>query len=86
MEVMTGGQRGMGMSILPMINSLLGSCALRIVWIFTVFAANPTLPMLYISYPISWTITTVAHSIFYALRLRKLKKQGEIEHRARGVA
>jgi putative MATE family efflux protein len=85
MEVMTGGQRGMGMSILPMVNSLLGSCALRIVWIMTVFAANHTLPILYLSYPISWTGTTAAHSVFYALRLRKLKQQGEIEHRARGV-
>jgi len=75
MEVMVGGQRGMGMSILPMVNSLLGSCALRIVWIFTVFAANPTLPILYLSYPISWTITTIAHSTFYAIRLHKLKKQ-----------
>lgn len=79
MEVMVGGQRGMGMSILPMVNSLLGSCALRIVWIFTVFAANPTLPMLYISYPISWTVTTIAHSTFYAIRLHKLKKQDAMD-------
>ena len=31
MEVMVGGQRGMGMSFIPMINTLLGSCVLRIV-------------------------------------------------------
>lgn len=79
MEVMVGGQRGMGMSILPMVNSLLGSCVFRIVWIFTVFAANPTLPMLYVSYPISWTITTIAHSVFYAIRLHKLKKQDAMD-------
>lgn len=75
MEVMVGGQRGMGMSITPMITSLLGSCALRIVWINTVFAANHTLFMLYISYPISWFITFSAHTVFYLIRLRKVKKE-----------
>ena len=75
MEVMVGGQRGMGLSLLPMINALLGSCVFRIVWIMTVFAAHHTLFTLYISYPISWFITTVAHSVVYAIRLRKLKKE-----------
>ena len=74
MEVMVGGQRGMGLSLLPMINALLGSCAFRIVWIMTVFAAHHTLFTLYISYPISWFITTLAHTVVYALRLRKLKR------------
>ncbi len=75
MEVMVGGQRGMGLSLLPMINSLLGSCVLRIVWIATVFAAHHTLFMLYVSYPISWFVTTVAHTVVYAVRLRKLKRE-----------
>lgn len=74
MEVMVGGQRGMGMSITPMITSLLGSCALRIVWINTVFAAHHTLFMLYISYPISWFITFAVHTVFYLIRLRKVKQ------------
>ncbi len=75
MDVMCGGQRGMGMSVIPMVNSLLGSCALRIVWIATVFAANHTLFILYMSYPISWAVTAVAHTVFYFIRLHKLKKQ-----------
>ncbi|MBE6725288.1 MAG: MATE family efflux transporter [Ruminococcaceae bacterium] len=75
MEVMVGGQRGMGLSLLPMINALLGSCVLRIVWIVTIFAAHHTLFMLYISYPVSWLVTTAAHSVVYAIRLRKLKRE-----------
>ncbi len=74
MEVMTGAQRGLGMSLIPMINSLVGSCLVRIVWIATIFAANPTLPTLYISYPVSWIITTLAHTVFYFIRLRQMKK------------
>ena len=74
MEVMVGGQRGMGMSIVPMITSLIGSCALRVVWVATVFAAFRSLPVLYLSYPISWALTTAVHMIFYFNRLSKVKK------------
>ena len=79
MEVMVGGQRGMGMSFIPMINALLGSCVLRIVWISTVFAADPTLFTLYISYPISWAVTTLAHAVFYFIKLHSLKKKARFE-------
>lgn len=65
MEVFTGSQRGMGMSLTPMITSLVGSCLFRIVWIMTIFHAYRTLPALFISYPISWILTTLAHMIFY---------------------
>ena len=47
----------MGSSVVPMIVSILGACGLRIVWIYTIFAADRTLTMLYISYPVSWIIT-----------------------------
>ncbi len=74
MEVMVGGQRGMGMSLIPMINSLVGSCLLRIVWIATVFNSDPSLFTLYISYPISWIVTTLAHTVFYFIKLHSIKK------------
>lgn len=64
MEVGCGVMRGLGKSIPPMLVSLIGSCLFRIVWIFTVFAAFPTPIVLYISYPISWVLTALAHFIF----------------------
>ena len=57
MDVMTGMMRGIGYSVLPMIVSLTGACGLRIVWIYTLFAAFPTLENLYLSYPVSWIVT-----------------------------
>ena len=78
METMVGGQRGMGLSFIPMINALVGSCLLRIVWIATVFAAHHTLFTLYISYPISWFVTTAAHSVVYGIKLHRLKKEDYI--------
>lgn len=71
MEIFTGGQRGMGMSVTPMITSLVGSCLFRIVWIATVFAHFVTLESLFISYPISWFFTTLAHMLFYFRHKRK---------------
>ena len=74
MEVMVGGQRGMGMSIVPMVTSLVGSCLLRVIWVMTIFAAFRSLPVLYLSYPISWFLTTAAHAVFYFRHLGKIKK------------
>ncbi|MBE6569290.1 MAG: MATE family efflux transporter [Ruminococcaceae bacterium] len=72
MEVLVGCQRGMGASVTPMVVSMLGACGLRILWIATVFAASPSLTMLYLSYPVSWFITSAAHLFFYFRRHRKM--------------
>ncbi len=74
MDVCVGSIRGLGYSVMPMIVSLLGACGLRILWIYTIFAANRTLDCLYWSYPISWAITTVAHIICFTIVFKKLKK------------
>jgi len=74
MDVLTGAQRGMGMSIAPMVNSLIGSCLFRVVWISTAFVAFRSLEIIYISYPISWALTSLAHYIFYRKQLKKLKR------------
>ena len=71
MDVMVGQMRGIGYSILPMIVSLTGACLLRIVWILTVFDANHTQFILYISYPISWFVTFATHMLCYTIAARK---------------
>lgn len=77
MDTMVGGLRGMGYSIVPMLVSLTGACALRIVWLFTFFAANRTLFMLYLSYPVTWTVTLTAHIITYLVIRRRLTRRTE---------
>ncbi|MGN1148367.1 MAG: MATE family efflux transporter [Lachnospiraceae bacterium] len=61
MDTLVGCLRGLGRSVLPMLVSLTGACLFRIVWIYTVFAADRTLDVLYVSYPISWAITSLVH-------------------------
>ncbi len=71
MEVLTGFLRGLGKTWVPMIISVFGACIFRIVWIYTIFAAYPTLEVLYLSYPISWILTPIAHTIALILTYRK---------------
>lgn len=63
MDVMTGHLRGMGYSLVPMLVTVVGACGLRIVWVFTVFQAFPTLPVLYLCYPVTWGVTFLAHFV-----------------------
>ena len=75
MDVMVGSMRGMGYSFLPMIVSLIGACGLRVVWIFTVFQWHRSLFTLYLSYPITWTITALAHmACWYVVMYKKQPK------------
>lgn len=78
MDTMVGGLRGMGYSVIPMFVSLTGACALRVVWIFTVFAAHRTLQVLYLSYPVTWFITFAAHVICYLLIRRHMRRTGQM--------
>ena len=76
MDVMVGALRGLGYAILPMIVSLVGACGLRLLWIFTFFR----MPMfhepryLYITYPVSWTVTFLTHVICYVIVKRKFDR------------
>jgi Na+-driven multidrug efflux pump len=85
MEVGSGALRGIGKSFVSMIVSLIGSCVLRIVWIFSVFRMLPIEPtventkfrlfMLYVSYPVTWIITSIALYLMFAICLRSIKRQ-----------
>ena len=71
MDYTAGAIRGMGKSIVPMIISLIGACGLRVVWVFTVFKFWNTTTSLYMSYPVSWTLTFIAELITYFAVIRK---------------
>lgn len=71
MDVACGSIRGLGYSVAPTVVTLLGACAFRIVWIFTVFRLSHTLFTLYLSYPISWTITFAAHLVCFKVYYRR---------------
>ena len=76
MEVGSGVLRGLGRSTTSTLVSLIGSCVFRLVWIYTVCPLVDQLWFVYLSYPISWTLTALTHFIFSeTIRRRYLKKQ-----------
>lgn len=78
MEVGSGVVRGLGRSITSTVVSLIGSCLLRVVWIYTIFQAFPTLEVLYLSYPISWSLTALFQFIVAFLTRRKYMKEDSL--------
>ena len=78
MDVLVGSLRGMGYSMIPMFVSLTGACIFRIVWVFTIFQIYRTQASLYISYPITWTITAAAHLICYLIIRKKMLAKDDI--------
>ena len=74
MDTMVGAIRGLGYSVMPMVVSLIGACGLRVLWVMTIFQWERTLLCLYISYPVSWTITFAVHVICYVVVRNWMKK------------
>ena len=71
MAVASGIIRGHGHSTAPALLTFLGCCVLRIVWVYTYYAAAPSLPRLFSVYPVSWIITTAALAVCYVVIRRK---------------
>lgn len=69
MDVLVGSLRGIGYSVVPMIVSLIGACGLRLLWIATIFQIPEyhSMRTIYISYPVTWTITFLVHLITFLI-------------------
>lgn len=78
MDVGGGQLRGMGKSFEPMIITLLGSCGIRLLWVFVFFPKNPTLLYLYWAYPISWSLTFIVLFAFYFIIKRKIVRSDNV--------
>ena len=78
--------RGLGKSVLATVSALIGTCALRIVWIYTVFRSLFTLEAIYISYPISWIVTGIFLLACVLFQFRRFRhKDGEAEQHTPAV-
>ncbi len=70
-EVLSGAIRGTGETFKPMILTLIGTCAVRIVWILFVVPHNMTIKMMISSYPVSWALTACFFIIYYHIFKKK---------------
>ena len=71
MATMSGVNRGLGYSMTSALISFFGACVFRIIWVYAVFPLHHTLGWLYISYPISWALTTAVHLVCYLIVRKK---------------
>jgi putative MATE family efflux protein len=81
MDSLTGGLRGLGKSTVPMIVSLIGACATRLIWIATYFQINRTQNVLFFSYPGSWLLTLTVHTICLTIVYRSWVRRKSSEVR-----
>ena len=74
MDVGSGFLRSIGYSFYALIITFLGSCALRIAWIYTVFPIFNDVRALYVVFPISWLVTATTLLVTFVVCYKREKK------------
>ncbi len=77
MNVSSNSLRGIGYSTVPMIVSLCGTCVMRVIWIYTVFASFRLLGVLYSCYPVTWFFTGAVQNTLFLIFYKRLKFDAE---------
>ena len=72
MDVLSGVIRGIGKTTMTMIGAIIGVVGFRIVWIFAVFSRFKTLETLFLSYAVSWILTSSIFLLSYFILRKKL--------------
>jgi Na+-driven multidrug efflux pump len=62
-DTITGALRGLGYSVLPTVTTIMGTCVLRIFWVFAIFPQYRTLYSLIFSYPVSWALIALCNGL-----------------------
>ena len=88
MNASSGALRGMGYSIIPMVNSILGICGFRLLWIFFAFPLEifHSAEGIYLAFPISWGLVVIANFVCIFLVSGKVKAKLESERNAEELA
>lgn len=73
-EISASALRGMSISLPPTIMTIIGTCILRMIWVFAVCPVWQSFDTIMLVYPISWVVTGVMTSMLFYLRARKKLK------------
>lgn len=71
-EILSAAMYGIGETVKPMIITLLGVCAFRIVWIWYVVPYYPSIEVIVWAFPASWMLTSGVFTVAY-LRSSRLR-------------
>ena len=70
MDCTIAAARGLNKTIIPTILVILGSCVFRVFWVYVIFPLGGTTTLLYLLYPVSWTITAIAEITYFIFAYR----------------
>ncbi len=79
LDIFVGSMRGMGTSTGPTILMILGICGVRLAWLLLYFPTDPRLEIIYMSFPLSWSATSVIEYILWIAVYRKVMLQSKAE-------
>jgi len=71
-DVFVFSMRGMGYSTLPTLFMLIGICGIRLIWLLFIFPLHRTLTMIYLCFPISWSITALILGLLWLKTYKKV--------------
>lgn len=76
MNAIMGTVRGMGYSLSPLILNIIGTCVVRVFWIWCIFPLEPfhSFSGLAMVYPVSWTTASLMLAILVVVAFVNLKK------------
>ena len=71
MDAVSGGLRGIGESMSSMIIMLFTVCLVRILWVFFVFPAYPSITALMLCYPLTWLLCTLVCLLYLIYKFKQ---------------
>ncbi len=72
--VLGGALRGMGHSMTQTVINLVFICLVRVLWVAYIMPLNNVYEMVFVSYPVSWTLAAVASAVMFLISKRRLVK------------
>ena len=78
MDAISGSLRGLGHSVKPMIVTMFGACAFRVLWVCCIFPFDRTIQNLMISYPVSWLLVFTVNGLLLYWICKKMFRQAGI--------
>lgn len=79
-EISAAAMRGMGYSMVPAVITIIGTCALRFAWVYTIFPLFGDFDMLLNVYPVTWVLTGAVMVVCYLLIRRHAFRKYSVEH------
>jgi len=74
MDTINGALRGLGRGFGPMVISLFFCCVARVIWVLFIFSNEKDIMILYLSYPVTWTLAIVAQIPYYIYTKKQISK------------